>query len=105
MGLHYKRRHEEHHPNWPQILDHLYRILITGVGGSSLSYWYLYIKDTFELNLKVKDSLIFKNEINFEFSVKVKIVCILKWHHFLIDFESTKKVYILKMKFVFHFQR
>ena len=47
-------------------------------GGPSLSCWYLYIKDTFKLNLKVRDSLSFKTEIDFEFSVKVKIVCILK---------------------------
>ena len=60
-------------------------------GGSSLSCWYLYIKDTFELNLKVRGSLNFKNKIDFEFSVKVKIVCILKWDYFLIDFESKKK--------------
>ena len=40
---------------------------------------------------EIKDSLNFKNEINFELSVKVKIICILKWNYFLIDFESKKK--------------
>ena len=30
----YKRKHKEHNPNWPQILDQPYIILITGGSGS-----------------------------------------------------------------------
>ena len=29
-----KETAKEHNPNWPQIPDHLYRILITGSSGS-----------------------------------------------------------------------
>ena len=29
-----KENIKEHNPHWPQILDHPYRILITGVSGS-----------------------------------------------------------------------
>ena len=60
---------------------------LNGHRGPSLSCWYLYIKDSFELN------------------VKVRIVRILKWNSFLIEFRSKEKVCILKMKFIFHFER
>ena len=53
---------KEHNPNWPQIPDHLFRVLVFGGSGSGKSNssvnWinhqqdihkmYLYAKDTFE---------------------------------------------------------
>ena len=36
-----KENIKEHNPNWPQIPDHLYRILITGGSGSEKQIHYL----------------------------------------------------------------
>ena len=47
----------------------------------------------------------FKNEIIIDLNTKVKTVCILKWNSFLIEFENKKRVCILKIKFIFHFER
>ena len=79
-----------------------YRAVSLLYGGPSLSCWYLYIKDTFQLKLTVKKVWILKMKLIL--SVKVKIVWILKWNYFLIDFGSKRKVCMLKMKFVFHFE-
>ena len=60
---------KEHNPNWPEILDHLYRILIVGGSGSGetkalfnrinheqdIDKFYLYAKD---LNLNDSKSFI-----------------------------------------------
>ena len=56
-----KENIEEHNPNWPQILDHLYKILIIGGSGSGkkslfnlineqpdIDKIYLYAKDPYE---------------------------------------------------------
>ena len=51
---------KEHYPNWPQIPDHLYRILITGGSGSgktsSLFNLISQESDTDKIYLYAKDS-------------------------------------------------
>ena len=58
-----KKNIKEHNPNWPQILDHSYKILIIGSSGSEkkifffnlMNQWadinkmYLYVKDLYEV--------------------------------------------------------
>ena len=65
---------KEHNPNWPQILDHPYRILIIGGAGSGktnllfnliihqpdIDEIYLYAKDSYEAKYQL---LINKREI------------------------------------------
>ena len=54
----YERKHKNN-PNWPQILDHLFRILIVGGSGSGKTNALLYLINhklhTHKINLYVKD--------------------------------------------------